>query len=105
MKSGESRSLRAPIGGYLLVRTGEVDVSGPHGTPRTLAGPAKMPVGGGLITVEATSDAAIALGSVQTHVGVVIDVDGGYQSDLWGVLGSNASKRPRPRYFSRSVDR
>ena len=101
MESGESRTLRAPIGGYLLVRTGEVRVEGPHARSTTLNGPAKEAVGGGQLRVEAQSDAEIALGSVKTYVGVVIDVDGGYQSDLWDVLGTNAAKRPRADYRQR----
>lgn len=100
MESGETRSMRAPIGGYLLVRTGEVQLHSTHARG-TLQGPTKSPIGGGTLTIEALSDAEVAFGSIDTRVGVVIDVEGGYQSDLWDILGRNAGKRPRAHYLNR----
>lgn len=100
MGSGETRTMRAPIGGYLLVRSGEVQLRSGHGD-RTLHGPTKSAVGGGSVTIEALSDAEVAFGSIRTHVGVVIDVEGGYQSDLWDILGRNGGKRPRAHYLNR----
>lgn len=100
MVAGETRSLRAPIGGYLLVRKGEVELS-PWAARPSLRGPAKTAVRGGALKVEAVTDAEVALGDIRTAVGVVIDVDGGYQSDLWGLLGVNEGKRPKARYDQR----
>lgn len=102
MAAGESRSFRVPIGGYLLVKRGQVFVQSPHVSRSNLEGPIKAAVGGGSIRVEAQTDAAVALGTIRTYLGVVIDLDAGYASDLWALLGTNVGKRPRARYGART---
>lgn len=101
MEAGESRSFRVPIGGYLLVKTGQVVVQSEHARKSSLEGPTKAAMGGGSIRIEAQTDAAVALGTIRTYLGVVIDVDAGYASDLWSLLGANVGKRPRARYGAR----
>ena len=77
------------IGGYLLVKEGRVELSGGHARFGMLDGPTKIAVGGGDIELIADTDVVFAPGTIRTRLGIVIDTDAGYQTELWEILGGN----------------
>jgi len=95
--AGKTRQIDAFIGAYLLVRSGALSVE-PEKATRLAArveSPAKIPVGGGRLTLEADRTAEVALGTVRTPLHVIRDDQGGWLSALFEMLGDNVRETRR----------